>query len=528
MCFLLDGKLGSVGIMKALRMKPKYLFVACSLLFAGAGATWSEIPLSLADIFGDHMVLQRAQALPIWGTAEPEATVEVTFGDQQHRVQADATGAWKVMLAPLKKEEKPQQLVLRSGEQTLECNHVLVGEVWYSSGQSNMAMQMRACAKILPEAEQLLNEADYPLIRYRAIKAKDQWEPQTAIGDGKGWTVCTPDEAGNYSAVSFVFARRLHLELGVPIGIIESAWGGHPIEPFIPREAFTGHPVLETIRTFGDRKDLEMLKALTGGVFARNESWLPGTIYNTRVAPVVPYGLRGVIWYQAESNCGKEEDPRFYAEKMEALIRGWRAAWNKPTLPFYYVQLPQYDSPGWVPMRDEQRRAMQVPHTGMAVTIDLALDQIHPANKIDVGERLALWPLKHEYGREVVPSGPQYKSMAAKGSEVFVRFDALGGGLCTGKKKDLHPTEILPGKVVHGFELCNKAGDWFPAEARIMGNQVRCESAELSKPVAVRYAWATVMPEGQPWNLYNRAGLPASPFVSDAKWAPYNPFVDNP
>jgi sialate O-acetylesterase len=493
------------------------------LLFLFSSGLQAE-DLKVADIFSDHMVLQQGQAIPVWGTAAPGATVKVTFNGQTVGGSAGDDGRWRIDLAAESATSESRNFVVVSGENITVFEGVLVGEVWYASGQSNMGMTMKSCVGKLDEAKTLLEEADLPQIRYRAVREKENFERQDQIGDDKSWVVTTPETAASYSAVAFLFARRLHLELEIPIGIIESAWGGHPIEPFIPRSAFTGSSVLEELGKLSDARDFAGLKKLVGGVWARNDSWLCETIYNSRVAPVVPFAIRGAIWYQAESNAGKGEDPRFYSEKMQALIRGWRDAWGQQ-LPVYWVQLPQYSSPGWVSMRDEQRRALTEPKTGMAVTIDLALDEIHPANKIDVAERLALWPLAREYGRELAPGGPTFQSIAVKGSEIVVRFEAFGSELATGRKVDLAPTKILEGRDVHGFEITGANGIWKPAAARIEDDAVFCTSPEIDTPVAIRYGWAPTMPAAKPWNLYNRAGLPASPFISHPELAPYEPEV---
>ena len=431
----------------------------------------------------------------------------VSFAGNKVEGVADVSGAWRVELPAVKASAEPRRMTI--GERVLE--DVVVGEVWYASGQSNMAWTLGGSAKKLPEAQAILDAADHPSIRYRAIKSKDNPQPQSMIGDGKSWERCTPETAKRFSAVAFITGLKLHEALGVPVGIIEGAWGGHPIEPFIPRTAFVGHPVLEEEARLSDAKDLEGLKAMVGGVFARNDSWLCGTIYNSRVAPVVPYAMRGVWWYQAESNCGKEEDPRFYATKMKALIRSWRAAWAQPEMPVYWVQLPQYDAQGWVPMRDEQRQALTEPHTGMAVIIDLALDGIHPPNKIDVAERLVRWPLARVYGREIVPGGPMVTRWELDGSEAIVSFDCAD--LVTGSKTDFMPTLLGEDTLVYGFELKDDKGEWYRAFAEISGGRVRCSTASVAVVTGVRYGWAGVMPEGGKWNLYNRAGLPASPFV---------------
>ncbi|MDG2128172.1 MAG: sialate O-acetylesterase [Fuerstiella sp.] len=500
--------------------------VLTALLLAGSPSI-CHAQLTVADIFSDHMVLQQGQKVPVWGTGIEGQNIHVQFGNQSHIATIGKNGRWLVKLQPLKASAEPQQLSIQSEVQII-FKDVLVGEVWLASGQSNMGFTMKASAKNHDATQAILDTSNYPLIRYRAVKTKENDNRQSHIGDDNPWTKCTTQTAANYSAVAFLFARRLHSELDVPIGIIENAWGGHPIEPFIPAEAFKSHPVLIKELELGRRKDIDGIRRMVGGVRARDNSWLPGTIFNSRIAPIAPYAIKGAIWYQAESNCGKGEDPRFYSEKMKALVRGWRQAWNIPSLPVYYVQLPQYPAPGWVMMRDEQRRAMNEPHTGMAVTIDLALDQIHPANKIDVANRLVRWPLFSEYGKHRAVCGPMFKAFHVNGQHIRVEFDYVNKGLATGQKEDLEPTRLIPSQTVHGFEVADASGQWYTARAQIEGRTVLCDSDQVQHPVAVRYGWAPVIPKNEPWNLYNEAGLPASPFISDPQLMTYEPQAISP
>ena len=502
-------------ILKAHYMIARCLRMVFALLLTISAGASAAVAGELADIFADNMVLQQQMPIRVWGTGTPGAAVTVTFGLESQSSVVEDQGKWSLNLPAMLASGEPRSLRVVIGTEHVSVENVLVGEVWHASGQSNMAWSLAASAKKLPGLSRILMEADYPAIRYRAIKRREQRVEQWRIGDGADWVECTPKTAGAFSAVALLFARQLHLELGVPIGIIETAWGGHPIEPFIPVAAFTEHPVLEQERRLGELKDLEGLKAMVGGVWARNESWLPGAIYNARIAPIAGYSMRGALWYQAESNCGTGEDPRYYSEKMKALVRGWRAAWAQSDMPVYFVQLPQYPSPGWRLMRDEQRRALSEPNTGMAVTIDLELDGIHPANKLEVAERLALWALGRDYGRIIPVSGPLFRSASFEGDQARIAFDHVGEGLVTGSKRDLQAVEILEGKSVNGFELAGVDGVWMSASAVIEGRGVRCKSDQVPEPIAVRYAYASTMPEDRPWNLYNRAGLPASPFVSE-------------
>ena len=257
----------------------------------------------------------------------------------------------------------------------------------------------------------------------------------------------------------------------------------------------------------------------------RSSAWLAGTIYNGRVAPVAPYAIRGAIWYQGESNCGRGEDPRDYAHKMRALVRGWRDAWGQKDLPFYFVQLPQWNSYAWTYLREEQRLALDVDGTGMAVTIDLDnAGDIHPPNKIDVGERLARWPLAKVYGREVAYSGPLYRGASFHGAVVTVTFDHIGDddGLMVGRVLGVSRVGEAKNDALHGFELVGDDGTWHDADAKIEGRTVIVSSLQVKRAVAVRYACYPEAPENRTPNLYNRAGLPASPFCSDWRRMPYD------
>lgn len=262
---------------------------------------------------------------------------------------------------------------------------------------------------------------------------------------------------------------------------------------------------------------------MKGGTFVRSDAWLAGAIYNGRIAPVAPYAVRGFTWYQAESNCGTGEDPRDYAHKMRALIRGWRTVWGNNNLPFYYVQLPQWKSYAWTYAREEQRRALDVSKTGMVVTVDLDFNNdIHPPNKIDVGERLALLPLKNEYKIPLTVSGPTFESAQRKGDSMVVRFKNAEDGLMVGKSKVGEVLEVKNDKLF-GFELADKDGVWRPAHATIQNGSVIVSQTGLKGPKAVRYACYPQCSKDKQWNLYNRAKLPASPFCSDWRLMKYDP-----
>jgi sialate O-acetylesterase len=431
------------------------LAVACAVSVAGA-------EVKLPGVFGDHMVLQRDVAVPVWGWAEPGGEVTVTLAGQSQTAAADKDGKWSLRLNRMP-AGGPYTLKVR-GSSTLELGDVLVGEVWLCSGQSNMAMAVSGCNQYAEEQA----AADLPKIRHFTVPRRNAQAPETTCGGA--WTVCSPQTVGKFSGTAYFFGRTLHKELNVPVGLINSSVGGTPIE------AWTGP------------KD-------------------SGPLYNGMIAPLAPYAIRGAIWYQGERNA-KVGQPEAYAAQLPALIGGWRGVWGQGDFPFLYVQLPNYTQPqqqpvenaGWVQIREAMLKTLAVPNTGMAVTVDLGeAGNIHPKNKQDVGKRLALWALAKTYGRDLVYCGPLYRSMRNEGDKIIVRFDQAGGGL------------VAKGDQLKGFAIAGADKEFRWADAAIEGDTVVVRSPQVKDPAAVRYAWAS-NPDG---NLYNKAGLPASPFRTD-------------
>jgi sialate O-acetylesterase len=504
------------------------LFLSCRvsvvICLSFAAATVMPAALRPARIFSDHMVLQQDLPVPVWGSAEAGQMVVVEFAGQSVQAKASDAGRWQVRLEPMQANSRGRMMQVRSSAaDPVVIRDVLVGEVWFSGGQSNMAYTTGQMAGRLAEGRALVEAANMKGIRLRKINERDSPLPKDDLAGGS-WEVCSPQSVGRHSAVAFVFARRLHRELGVPVGIIDCSWGGTPIEPYIPADAFTGHPTLEKLAALAKTGDIEAVRRLSGGTFARSPAWLAGAIYNGRIAPVAPYAIRGAIWYQGESNSGRGEDPRMYAHKMRALMRGWRNAWGRGDLPLYFVQLPQWKSYAWTYLREEQLRALDQEYTGMAVTIDLDnAGDIHPSNKIDVGERLARWPLAKVYGREVACSGPLYRGISVRGNTLIVDFHHAEGGLMTGSIDGVGKLTPQPDAALNGFEVSGKDGKWHVAKAKIQGSSVAVFSPVVQQPVALRYACHPQAPAGSPWNLYSREGLPASPFCSDWNRMPYDP-----
>lgn len=489
------------------------------LVIASVPQAWAEV--RLAGIFADHMVVQRDRPIQVWGWADVGDDVTVTFADHSAKATAGEGGAWSVTLEPLAASGKGRELSVETSDEKTVIRDVVVGEVWHASGQSNMAMTVGSMAKELESVKSDIAAADLPSLRFCRINEAESPKPLDDLGRTASWTPCSPTSVARFSGVAFYFARNLHKELDVPIGVIDSSRGGTPIEPFIPREAFGSHPTLQHELELGDRGDLEGIWKMPGGVRARDANWFPGRLFNSRVAPIKRFAARGLIWYQGESNSGVMEDPRDYQYKMRALITGWRSALGNQAMPVYFVQLPGSGAGnGWPYLREQQRLAADLPHTGMVVTVDIDGAGIHPPNKIDVGGRLALWALANDYGRQVPFSGPMFERQEIQDDKIVIHFKSAERGLMVATKDGLSaPREVADHQLAH-FELCDRAGKWRPAEAAVDGKTVAVTNADVQDPVAVRYAYE-VSPED--CNLYNRNGLPASPFCSKPELLEYDP-----
>lgn len=476
--------------------------------------------LRVADVFTDHAVLQQGVVLPVWGTATAGGKVTVHFSGQMKVAHVAEDGTWRLSLAPLKSHATGDRMIVESGKERIEFHDLLVGEVWYASGQSNMQMTLAACARKISEIREIADASPTDNIRVLRVDEADSPQPLTRRRKAPPWQIDNPSNRHRQSAVAYLFARQLHAALGVPIGVIDGSWGGKPIEGFIPRPQFEKHETLRPILSLADQDKLEELAAIEGGVIVRNTAGMPGRIFNARVAPVAPYAVRGFLWYQGESNAGNGEDPRNYRLKMQALADGWRETWKQADLPLYFVQLPGFrdTATGWVRLREEQRLSLAVRHTGMAVTIDLRDTDIHPANKLDVSDRLARWALARTYGQKIPFSGPLFRNATVEGQSMRVEFDYADGGLMLARKHGLtRPKRASEDDLAH-FEIADESGHWHPANAIIDGSTVVVTSRDVSKPRAVRYACSGAPANA---NLYNQAGLPASPFCSDLDLLPW-------
>jgi sialate O-acetylesterase len=459
--------------------------------------------LKLPAIFGDNMVLQQRQAVPIWGWAAPGAKVTVRFAGQAVSTHADKDGRWRVKLKKLDASFIPQSLVVESGETQVFTN-ILVGEVWLCSGQSNMEKPIgnQPGQKPCFNAPEELAAGNYPDIRLFKI---EKVLSATALDDLKqfrSWRACDSNslESTKFSAAGYFFGREIHTNLNVPVGLIESSWGGTRIEPWTPPVGF------ESVHSLA-----KLAKPPSAGEKIRNTT--PMAIYNAMIAPIAGFALRGTIWYQGESNCmGTNDDHDYltYADKMKAMVGGWRKIWNEGDFPFYFVQISPFKyysgkvrrtlSPETLPefWTIQSRAARTIKNTGMVVTTDLVndLDDIHPRDKQDVGHRLALLARKDTYGEDLVASGPVFKRMKIEGDKVVLQFDHVDGGL------------MSKGGPLSWFTIAGADGKFVPADASIVGDTVEVSASAVAKPAVVRFAWDET---AQP-NFFNQAGLPAEPF----------------
>jgi len=480
--------------------------------------------VSLPAIIGDNMVLQKSAEVPIWGKADAGEKVTVSIGDQRAVTTADSNGKWMVKLSLLEAGGSFDVNIV--GNNTITLSNVLVGEVWVCSGQSNMQWAVKSSLN----AEQEIAEAKYPKLRLFSVKRVVADEP---LKDTEGsWVECSPETIEWFSAAGYFFGRKLHQELDVPVGLIHTSWGGTPAEswtskptlesdlqlkPILNRWANLMEKYPEAKKQYDERlaqweKDAQ--KAKEAGEKEPAKPWAPvgpdhpnkpAGLYNGMIAPVVPYGIAGAIWYQGESNAGRAYE---YRKLFPAMIADWRRNWGQGDFTFLFVQLanfmkidPQPVECAWAELREAQLMTLMLPETGMAVTIDIGeANNIHPKNKQDVGNRLALAALAETYGLDVPYSGPIYDSMMVQDNKIRLSFKYANEGL-TAKDGELK-----------GFAIADQDMKFVWAKAVIDGSEVVVWSPKISRPVAVRYGWAN----NPQCNLYNTFGLPASPFRTDS------------
>jgi sialate O-acetylesterase len=486
----------------------------CVLLIPGV----ARAAVTLAPVFSDHMVLQREKEVPVWGTATAGEKVTVEYAGKKAEATADDKGAFMAKLPPLKVGNATTLKI--TGDKTAEpviFNDVLVGDVWICSGQSNMQWETRRARDGQAEADKakFANLRLYQVPRRSSTQASKELEranpaTQPVQTMQAMWAVCTPETAIEFSAVGFFFARELlEKEPNVPIGLIQNAWGGMPVESFMSEEAINADPDFKVLLEKRAAAATQEVRGPNGGLRPPNGPQWATNIYNRMVYPLLPCAIKGAIWYQGESNAPRAEQ---YRKLFPAMIRDWRKQFGQGDFPFLFVQLANYGNrkekpkdpadSDWAELREAQTMALSaVPNAGMAVIIDIGeTNDIHPKNKQDVGKRLALAAQKIAYGRDDAEfSGPSYREMQVQGEKVRVKFDHAKGLKTRGDSP------------VKGFAVAGEDKKFVWADAKIEGEDVIVSSPQVAKPVAVRYGWA----DDPEVSLYNGADLPMSPFRTD-------------
>jgi len=518
------------------KLTPAVLALAALVIPAVPLALSADV--RLPAVIGDHMIIQQGKPISLWGWAAPGETVTVRLAGKESKAKAGDDGRWRVAFDPLEAGAEPLELRV-AGENGPEIllRDILVGEVWLCSGQSNMEWAMEWLTSPIPE----ILRADHPRLRLFQVPKRTSDRPLDDVA--AKWTPCTSEAVRPFSAVAYYYGLALHEKLGVPVGLIESAWGGTDIEPWTPPAGFAAVPETQPLLDKQKAK-YDEYKAALGKALPAWEIWLaqarkaiaakgqlppepagafpvnpyespqaPTTLYNGMIHPLTPLAIRGAIWYQGENN---RNDGLFYEKKMEALILGWREVWGTDDFPFYYVQLAPYDyaynrdmTGGVIPdfqrlplVWEAQTNILCLPGTGMVVVTDITdLRDIHPRDKKDVGYRLSLWARAGTYGENgLVYSGPLYRSVTIEGDRARISFDHVGGGLMAND-----------GRLLTWFEIAGDDHIFYKAQAEISGDTVVVWSSAVKAPAAVRFGWNQLAVP----NLANREGLPASPFRTD-------------
>ena len=518
--------------------------------------------VKLPAIFGDHMVLQQETKLPVWGWAKPGEKITVAFNGKKAEATAGTDGKWRAELPACAAGTPPGTLVV-TGKNTLTINDVLAGDVWLCSGQSNMEFGLgRGDAAGATDGQIRLFHVPHQL----AIGPRDNV--------AASWQVCSPQTVAGFTAVGYFFAKNLKVDVNRPLGLIESSVGGTGAQEWTDLATLDATPALRHYadnlkkiaanypggdseyaaktseyeaaeRKWNDtlKADAAYQSALKAWTDASNQARTAGQpvppqpkppvappvgptgrrgdpvlLFNGMIAPLIPYPIKGVIWYQGENNAKSTAVAREYSTLFPSMISGWRTLWKEGDFPFLFVQLANYQAGGgadWPTLRESQVKALSLPRTGMAVTIDIGTGaNIHPPDKADVGARLALAARHVAYGESLVYTGPMYEGMKAQGEGIRVSFrpDSVGGGLVIGTGPWTDPKAVPVSKTnLEGFVIAGEDQKWVEAQARIEGSGVVVSSAQVPKPVAVRYAWAN----DPRCNLYNKEGLPAAPFRTD-------------
>jgi sialate O-acetylesterase len=509
----------------------RFLILLLFVFFAAV----TRADVSLAPLFADHAVLQRDKPIPIWGRADAGEPVTVAFHGHTVSTTANSDGRWIAYLDALPASAEPADLVV-TGKNKIAVHDVLVGEVWLCSGQSNMEFVVwnpPGTTFRVDNAEEEVAAANYPLIRHFKVKLKESDAPIDAL-DGS-WAVCSPGTVSQFTAVGYFFARDIYEKLRVPVGLINSTWGGTPVEAWMSPFALDSDPAFALVRdrwkkglaeypqkkaaydaalplwqkdlaaakAAGKETEFRMLHPQLRQPHGQGDRWTPTGLFNGMINPLLPYALRGVLWYQGESNAPHATE---YHALFAAMITAWRKHFGQGDLPFYFVQLANFSylknasGTEWALIREGQAQALTLPQTAMATAIDLGdHDNIHPRNKQEVGRRLALIAETRLYGIPGDDSGPAFAGATREGRALRVSFTHAGNGL------------IAHENPVQSLELAGVDKVFHPAQGRIEGETLLVSAPDVKDPVAVRYAWSND-PEA---NLFNGAGLPATPFRSD-------------
>ena len=508
------------------------------LLFLVAVSWCASAQVKPASVFGDHMVFQQNMPLPVWGTANPGDQITLTLDNKKQTTNSDNDGRWKMTLSPMK-SGGPYRLKIEGKKESVVFSDIYIGEVWLCSGQSNMDMTVakedRYWCGVDNEKEEVA-AANYPLIRVFDTEFTTAEEPQPAV-NGK-WEVCSPQTVGHFSAAAYFFARNLFEKYKVPIGLITTAYGASTAEAWTSRSALQSHPQLAFLLEAYAKKCVaydtgkiaqqkykvaydtwvgESQKAVAEGKDKprepknpdpRKDQHSPYVLYNGMVAPLVPFAIKGALWYQGESN---GPTAKLYGTLMETMIKDWRSAWAQGDFPFLYVQLANHQALVTEPVKDDpmvlvregQLKNLSIPNTGMVVAIDNAsvddTNNIHPKNKQAIGKRLALLARSKVYGEKIVGSGPLFDKMVIEGSSIRVYFKDIGKGLKASADS------------LTGFAIAGEDKKFVKATAKFVKNTVVLSHPEIKNPKIVRYGWA----KNPPVNLFNEEGFPTSPFRSD-------------
>ena len=500
-----------------------FVLIVAALSAAGANAN-----VLLPDVISDGMVLQQRQTVPIWGKADPGEVVTVRFAGQSKKTTAAMDGTWRVRLDPMRANTTPSTMSI-SGKNTIELKNILVGEVWLVAGQSNMQRLLSETAN----GDAAIAAANHPLIRLfnvsRQVAFKHAPPP---LGT---WHACSPQTVKEFSAAGYYFGVELEKELRVPIGLINSSYGGSQAEAWTPVDYLLAsddlRPTVERTKIWDEQRPrvraeydealkkwrAEADKAKAAGARpspspavpdALREYRIASSIYDGMIAPLIPFFIRGAIWYQGESNEARAQQ---YGVLLPTMIKAWRERWSEGDFPFGIVQLPNYRDPkpepadeAWSHLREAQRRtALHTPNTGLIVTIDIGeTHDIHPKNKLEVGKRMARWALVDVYGRKLTGSGPTFRNAKIAGSQIILTFDEVGEGL-----------RIRDGDKLDEFAIAGADRKWHWANAKIVGrDRIEVWSDSVPQPLAVRYAFNN---NPKHPNLTNETGLPAAPFRTD-------------